>query len=83
MTGKKCTNCKLLIISVNFPFIFILTDLPRYVHNIVGFSPVKGRMYLRDISGTAFFSSKDGNRIDVISSNSMEKVHYYYYLIPA
>ena len=47
------------------------TGLPNYVQRIVGFSPAKGRMYLQDMSGSVYFSSKDGRRLDVVHSSSL------------
>ena len=40
-------------------------DQPKYIHNILGYSPKKGRMYLQDTSGKAYFSSTDGVRIEL------------------
>ena len=48
--------------------------LPKYIHNIVGLSVVRGRMYLQDTSGNAFFSSNDGRRMDSVDPSLMEQV---------
>ena len=44
-------------------------SLPNYVHHILGFSPVKGRMYLQDHSRQAFFSCGDGGRLDMVNNS--------------
>ena len=46
-------------------------SLPNYVHHILGFSPVKGRMYLQDHSRQAFFSCGDGGRLDMVNNSTL------------
>ena len=44
---------------------FVFLELPRYISYIVGYSQESGRMYFRDESGDALFSSKDGIRFEI------------------
>ena len=47
------------------------TALPNYVQQILGFSLVRGRMYLQDKSGSSILSSVDGRRLDVVHDSSL------------
>ena len=47
------------------------SGLPNYVQRILGFSTIKGRMYLQDSSGSGYFSSIDGRRLDVVHTSSL------------
>ena len=49
-------------------------DQPKYIHNILGYSPKKGRMYLQDTSGKAFFSSTDGVRIELTDPSKISSI---------
>eukprot|EP00090_Calanus_glacialis_P002056 TRINITY_DN11545_c0_g1_i1.p1 TRINITY_DN11545_c0_g1~~TRINITY_DN11545_c0_g1_i1.p1 ORF type:complete len:1257 (-),score=209.03 TRINITY_DN11545_c0_g1_i1:263-3970(-) len=49
-------------------------EQPRYIHNIVGYSPKTGRMYFQDPSGKAFLSSTDGVRMEVLDPTKMDAV---------
>ena len=43
----------------------LLTELPRYIGYIEGYSADFGRVYFRDPSGTSLFSSRDGINIEL------------------
>ena len=43
----------------------IFSELPRYVHNILGYSVDKSRMYFRGTDGNSTFSTETGERIEL------------------
>ena len=49
-------------------------DQPKYIHNIVGYSPKTGRMYFQDKTGKAFLSSTDGIRMEVLNPANMNDI---------
>jgi len=57
--------------------------LPWYINNVIGYSPVKGRMYLQDRSGEAFMSSADGKRIDVVDPSKIAEIQDDAEFLPA
>ena len=56
------------------PLTHLPPDQPKYIHNIVGFSPVTGRMYFQDPARRAFLSSTDGVRMEVLDPATMPDV---------
>lgn len=49
-------------------------DQPKYIHNIVGYSPKTGRMYFQDKTGKAYLSSTDGIRMEVTNPSKMDDI---------
>ena len=49
-------------------------EQPKYIQSIVGYSAVTGRTYFRDKRGTAYLSSWDGVRMDVVNPAKMRDI---------